>query len=155
MTINKVENFICNVNELKRKAGKFQTIKYQRQCKVLKSCPYEITKVTIASSVRVGCQYDNLGRVKQKRMDGELPSENVGLRGMKWVEYPFLLESEKTGEQYLRVELCKNSKFTSQYYVGNKMVSKESIMEYLTASEKKSGDMPDIINIKVKSLMEV
>lgn len=155
MMMNKVENFICNVNELKRKAGKFQTIKYQRTCKVLKNCPYEIRKVTVASSVRVGCQYDNLGSVKQKRMDGELPSDNIGLRGMKWVEYPFLLESEKTGEQYLRIELCKGSKFTSQYYIGDRAVNKEEIMEYLAASEKKSGDMPDIINIKVKSLMEV
>ena len=143
------------VDELRRKAGKFQTIKYQRTCKVLKSCPYEIKKVTVASSVRVGCQYDNLGSVKQKRMDGELPGENIGLRGMKWVEYPFLLESEKTGEQYLRIELCKGSKFTSQYYIGDKAVSKEEIIGYLAASEKKSGDMPDIINVNVKSLIEV
>ena len=144
------------IDDLKRKAGKFQTIKYQKTCKVLKGCPYEIKKVTIASSVRVGCQYDNLGKVKQKRMDGKLPYTNAGLKGMRWVDYPFLLESEKTGEQYLRVELCKNSKFTSQYYVGDKAVSKEEIMEYLSASEKKrSGDMPDIININVKSLMEM
>ena len=42
-------------------------------------------------------QYDNKASVKEARQNGDLPSENQGLKGMEWVEYPIVKKSVKKG----------------------------------------------------------
>lgn len=140
---------------IEKKRGQFARVSWERKCKTLKSCPYEITKKTVAKNIRIGAQYDNLKRVKADRASGELPAENQGLRGMEWVKYPILLRSTKNGKEYLRLETSQNSKFETEYYIQGEKVSKESIKYYLQASEKNSGDLPAILNISTESITSI
>ena len=47
------------------KKGQFGVVEWSRGCKVLKSCPHEIVKKTIAQNVRIGAGYDNLSSTIQ------------------------------------------------------------------------------------------
>ena len=140
---------------IEKKRGQFARVSWERKCKTLKSCPYEITKKTVAKNIRIGAQYDNLKRVKEGRENGELPAENQGLHGMEWVKYPILLKGTKNGKEYLRLETAKNSKFETEYYLNGALIKKAEILEYLQASEKKSGEVPTILNIGIESITDI
>lgn len=140
---------------IENKKGKFASVTWTKTCDTLKTCPYTITKVTTAKNIRIGAQYNNLKQVKDNREDGTLPQENQGLKGMEWTKYPVFLKGIKSGKEFLRIETAKNSQFNTQYYINGKQTDKSSILQYLKASEKKTGDMPPIINIGVNGLLRV
>lgn len=140
---------------IESKRGQFARVSWERKCKTLKSCPYEITKKTVAKNIRIGAQYDNLKRVKEGRESGELPAENQGLRGMEWVKYPLILKGINNGKEYLRLETAKNSMFETEYYMEGKQIKKQDILNYLQASEKKSGELPTILNIATDSITSI
>jgi hypothetical protein len=43
-------------------------------------------------TVRPGCNYDELGVVKEMREDGRLPEENAGLPYGEWDEFPYTIK---------------------------------------------------------------
>ena len=145
-------NIIERALEIK---GQFCTVNYSRECKVLKNAP-SITKVTKASSMRIGCQYDAMKVVQEAKgvnSTEEAHELNQGLRGMHWKIYPVLLASDRNDTEYVRFETCENTKFESKYYMEGKEVKKEEIEQYLQANEKKSsGCLPPVMNIKVESI---
>ena len=151
----KYEEIIARARENK---GRFVALEYVKECKTKKNAP-SITKVTKASAVRIGCEYDALKTtLENKGVDNKEDAHklNNGLNGMSWVEYPVLLASNKTGKQYIRIETCKNTKFTSKYYMDGKEVAKNDIAEFLLASEKSSrGEMPSVLNIGVQGITEI
>ena len=146
MTIEKILN----------KSGQFSSVKWERKAKTLKSCTAVITKSVIANNVRIGARYDNLKAVKEARENGELPSENQGLRGMHWVQYPILLQSDyDENKYYVRLETAKNSQFKTVWTINGEPTEKSEIEQYLQASEKKSGDMPTVMNINLDQITEI
>lgn len=132
------------------KKGHFATVQYSRPVKVKKGAPM-ITKVTRARQIRIGAQYDALKSVQIAK--GVTNTEdahklNTGLKGFEWVDYPTILKSIKTGDQYVRVETNSNSKFETTYIMNGKVVTKQDIEPYILASERSKGDMPVVMNIK-------
>lgn len=132
------------------KKGHFATVQYSRPVKVKKGAPM-ITKVTRARQIRIGAQYDALKSVqiaKGVTNTKDAHKLNTGLRGFEWINYPTILKSIKTGDQYVRVETNSNSKFETTYIMNGKVVTKQDIEPYILASERSKGDMPVVMNIK-------
>ena len=137
------------------KKGQFASAEWSRPCKTLKSCNHEIVKRTIANNVRIGANYENLHTTIEGRASGELPSENQGLRGLEWVNFPVVLKNPKTERQFIRLETAKNSKFITQYFIDGQETTKDEIANYLQASEKSSGEMPTVMNIGVDTIINL
>lgn len=137
------------------KKGTFATLEYTRPVKVKASCPVAITKTTVARNVRIGAQYDAMKSVQAAKgvtSTKEAHALNTGLRGFEWDKYPTILKSTKTGESYVRVETNSNTKFESVYRIDGREVSKAEIEGYMLASEKSSGNMPPVLNIKLNTI---
>ena len=137
------------------KKGQFASAEWSRPCKTLKSCNHEIVKRTIANNVRIGANYENLHTTIEGRASGELPSENQGLRGLEWVNFPVVLKNPKTERQFIRLETAKNSKFITQYFIDGQETTKDEIANYLQASEKSSGEMPTVMNIGIDTIINL
>lgn len=137
------------------KKGQFASAEWSRPCKTLKSCNHEIVKRTKASNIRIGANYENLQTTKDGRADGTLPSENQGLRGLEWVNFPVVLKNPKTDRQFIRLETAKNSKFITQYFIDGQETTKDEIETYLRASEKSSGKMPTVMNIGIDTIINL
>lgn len=137
------------------KKGQFSSVTWARTCKTLKSCSDTITKRTTASAVRIGASYDNMAVVKEGRANGELPKENQGLRGMVWINYPITLASIHNGREYLRIETASNSHFSTEYFKNGIKVEKSQIIDLLQSSEKRSGDVPTVMNIGYDTIEEI
>ena len=137
------------------KKGQFASAEWVRPCKTLKSCNHEIVKRTIANNIRIGANYENLNTTKQGRVDGTLPSENQGLKGLEWVQFPVLLKNPKTNRHYIRLETAQNSKFKTQYFIDGQETTKAEIENYLQASEKSSGQQPSVMNIGIDTIINL
>jgi hypothetical protein len=138
------------------KGGQFRSITWERQLKAYKGLTDIVTKKTIASALRMGVAYDNKSAVIEKRENGELPSENQGLNGYKWIMFPYILESIKSGSLQLRVTTANNTKYESHYYLNGKEVSKEKLNGIALASElQSSGTMADVFNLKIENILEI
>jgi hypothetical protein len=74
---------------------------------------------------------------------------------MTWVNYPTILKSDKTGKNYVRIETNKNTRFNTTYEMDGKPVSKAEIEGYLLASEKRSGEMPSVMNIGLDTITKL
>lgn len=149
------------MNEIKaialNKKGQFSNIQYARPCKTLKGAP-EIIKTTKAYNVRIGAEYDALKttlEAKGVENKAEAHKVNQGLNGMDWVVYPVILKSNKSGKEYIRLETAKNTHFETVYTVNGKEVQKNEIVQYLQASEKKSGEMPTVMNIGLENIQYI
>ena len=136
------------------KKGHFTSLEYTKACKVKKDSP-TIIKTTKVLNARIGCSYDALKSTqKAKGVDCRAEAEklNTGLRGMEWIQYPIILKSIKTDKHYIRLETAKNTKFNTTYKVNGVEVDKSEIEQYLQASEKRSGEMPSVMNIGVDDI---
>lgn len=139
------------------KKGQFANIKYARPCKTLKGAP-EIVKTTTAYNVRIGAQYDALKSTQEAKgvsSTEEAHAVNQGLKGFEWVQYPYILKATKSGKEYVRIETAKNSKFETVYTMNGKVISKAEAEPYLQSSEKKHGDMPNVMNIGLENITEI
>lgn len=139
------------------KKGQFTNLTYAKPCKTLKNAPI-IEKTTKAFNVRVGAQYDALKvvqTIKGTTSTEETHEKNNGLKGMEWVVYPYILKSIKSGKEYLRLETAKNTRFETVYTMNGQVVNKADVEPYLQASEKKSGEMPIVMNIGLENIIEI
>lgn len=144
------------LDKLLNKHATFTSLVYERECKTKKSCESQIVKHTEVHSIRVGADYENLSSTKEGRAYGSLPETNVGLNGLEWKKFPYLLVNPKTGREFIRIELTKKTKFKSQFIENGLEVNKCDIEEMLLASEKrKGGNMPSVMNIPLDSIKEV
>ena len=137
------------------KKGTFATIEYSRPVKVRATCPMAIVKTTTIRNARIGAQYDAMKAVQTAKgvtSTEEAHALNTGLKGFEWVNYPTVLKSLKTSEEYVRIETNANTKFDSVYTVNGKEVNKADIEQYMLASEKSKGEMPVVMNIKMNGI---
>jgi hypothetical protein len=155
---NEREVFLMSIREIAlSKKGTFARVDYSRPCKVRKGSP-EIIKHTTINNCRIGAQYDALKSTKEAKgvtTTAEAHALNTGLNGMTWVNYPTILKSDKTGKNYVRIETNKNTRFNTTYEMNGKPVSKAEIEGYLLASEKKSGEMPTVMNIGLDTITKL
>ena len=95
------------------KKGNFSSYTTLKTCKTLKGFDGKIEKLTRARNIMIGAAYDNRQAVIEARANGDLPSENQGLKGKEWIQYPILLKSLANGKELIRVNVLNNSKFAS------------------------------------------
>lgn len=139
------------------KKGQFTNLTYARPCKVLKGAP-EIMKTTRAFNVRIGAEYDALKSTHETKgvtTTEEAHALNNGLRGFEWVVYPYILKATKSGKEYVRIETAKNTRFETVYTINGVETTKAEIENYLQASEKKSGEIPTVMNIGLDNITEI
>lgn len=136
------------------KKGQFASLEYTKACKVEKGSP-EIIKTTKVLNVKIGCSYDALKSTQEAKgveTRAEAEKLNTGLRGFQWINYPTILKSIKTDKHYIRLETAKNTKFNTVYRVNGVEVDKAEIEQYLQSSEKRSGNIPVVMNIGVDDI---
>lgn len=133
-------------------------IEWERPCITFKGVSSIITK-RVRMIGRVGIEYDHQKNVIEARSNGALPVENQGLKGMEWVEYPWLVRSLKTHKLYLRLYKGTNSELhpSVKFFNDGIEVPKETIQHYLTAKENQStGDNPtDCFYCSVDSILSL
>jgi hypothetical protein len=151
MELKKLMSIVGNA-----KGGQFHRIEWEKPIKTYKGLTDTVTKRT-ASVLRMGVTYDNKQAVIDKRNDGELPQKNAGLaEAYKWILAPYILENTKTNSIQLRVTTAENSKFDTQYFLNGKAVSKDELKGIALASElPSSGNMPDVLNLKVENIISI
>ncbi len=127
-------------------------VEWIRPAKTLKDVSDTILK-HVRMVGRIGIEYDNLGVVKQKRENGQLPIQNAGPKGMTYEIYPYLLRSDKSRKLHLRLfkSTCSAIKPHTKWFLNGTEVNKEDISEKLLASEK--GDSEgDCFSVGVENI---
>ena len=132
--------------------GQIVTIGTKRPMKVKKGMP-EIIKHS-EFQARVGVNYDNIGAVKEKRENGELPSENQGLPWGSWEIFPYVIAHK--GERYIRCTILNNGFHRPAVYtLAGSEISRDDAAKMALASEFKRSDDNEVFNIKVSSIVSV
>ena len=140
-----------------RRKGEFIKVIWGRQCKTKKAYANETIMKHCAVTARIGVTYDNIGNVKQKRENGELPENNQGLPWGTWVDgyFPYLIEHK--GKYYVRISLANGNPVKVRYVdkEGNGC-SFDKIEHMLLASEKPKKDSnPDVLTISIDNIMYI
>ena len=141
------------------KGGTFGEVEFSRECKTLKNVTEKITKDT-KMQVRFGVTYDNMGRVQEKRENGELPKENQGLAPNEvWEIYPYIIKNEVNGQRYLRIyPRIEDGKVSAKttYRLNGQEIKKSEIENLLYSTEKKkSGNPSDCMKIKIENITKL
>ena len=139
------------------KKGNFSSYATLKTCKTLKGFDGKIEKLTRAKNIMIGAAYDNRQAVIEARANGDLPSENQGLKGKEWIQYPILLKSLANGKELIRVNVLNNSKFESQWLLNGEPIEYEKIEQYLYSGEKKkpSSEQRIVFDIAVDNVVEL
>jgi len=106
---------------------------------------------------RIGIEYDNINAVQQKRENGELPATNAGLQSwQEWVTYPYLLQHNVNGTQYLRLYTGTSKKVRPfvKFMLDGQLVSKDQIAHMLLSNELTSSK-GDCFMVKVNDLIRI
>lgn len=142
-------------NELSKiKKGTFVNMSWGKQLKTRKGIEDIITKES-SGNVRLGINYDNMYTVKDKREIGELPESNQGLKGMQWIQFPYLLQGKNS--VHLRVYPTNNNPINAKYYKNGIEITRDEAKEYCLKSEfpNSIGGMPDCLNIKIENIKTI
>jgi hypothetical protein len=130
-------------------------IEWERDAKTKKNSP-EIRKA-VRMIGRVGIEYDNIGKVQEKRETGELPKENAGLPDwQEWEVYPYLLRHKTKGTNYVRLYKGTSEKVMPKvtWLLNGEPVAKEDISDYLYASELKTSE-GDCFQCKIEDITKL
>jgi hypothetical protein len=68
-----------------------------------------------------GVAYDNKGKTIEARSNGDLPAENQGLNGMKWIVFPFVKQGIKSGKNVISVYPAKNGSKSRYWHNGTEI----------------------------------
>lgn len=142
-------------NELNKiKKGTFVDMSWGKQLKTRKGVADIITKES-NGNVRLGIEYDNKKSVIEKRESGEIPAENQGLKGMEWLQFPYLLQGKNS--IHLRVYPTNNNPIHAKYYKNGVEISRDEAKEYCLKSEipDRNGELPECLNIKIENIKTI
>jgi len=95
-------------------------------------------KRTLVTNVRLGCEYSNFVNAKSD----DKSFESSSLKGMFWVEYPYIKQAVKSGKQYLSINYrpCDvRTSFESEYILDNKVLTKAEADAIISACFKAQG----------------
>jgi hypothetical protein len=89
--------FISTIKAIRK--GTLMTLGYKKPLKMRAAFKEQPLFRVWRGTVRPGCNYNELGVVKEMREDGRLPEENTGLPYGEWDEFPYTIRHEG-GIQY-------------------------------------------------------
>lgn len=137
------------------KAGAFVRLVWRRRLKTLQTAGNRTIEKASSCVVRLGVEYDNIQSVQDKRASGELPEENQGLKGKKWLEYPLFLTSEKDGGLLIRLSTVKGQKASTTFFVDGKEVPADEVRPLCYSSEFAKRPHRDSFDLAVNNLTEL
>lgn len=91
-----------------------------------------VKKATYITNVALGYTYENVvnNRLDRKGLESNFESEKP--KGKSWLEFPYLLVSDKDNtQQYLRTTMRKNSKIDNIYLLDGKIVNDLDIINQI------------------------
>lgn len=103
--------------------------------------------------VRFGVEYDNIKAVQQKRKDGELPSENEGLKWGEWEEYPYFIKHNE--KHYLRCTESHNNRVRTEYLLNGRPVSKDELESICTKAAFTQHQDLDVFTINIDNIVAI
>ncbi len=142
------------VSNLLTRKGQIVTFKTVRELKMKKGAAV-VSKIS-RFQARIGCNYDNLAAVKEKREDGTLPAENQGLPWGEWLVPNYVIVHK--GKLYFRCTAVHNASSVKEAtFVDDKgnVITKEVALEHALSSEKVEKEDIDVFNIVVDNIVEV
>jgi hypothetical protein len=132
-------------------------VEWERPVKLRKA--YATMPMTKHSKMlcRIGVDYDHKQPTKDGRADGSLPAENAGLNGMTWVDFPTILQSNKTGKYYLRLEAGTfgNVKTETEFRLDGQPVEKADWAHTMLASESTPSKRFGTFNIGAETILRI
>lgn len=136
--------------------GKIRTVKFKRPMQLRKDYKsLDLIKETVMQ-VRCGIKFDATKESIEGRKDGTLPVKNTGLKGRKWVIYPFVLSNDK-GEllfRFQKVNSLMQTKVT--YYLNGAPVEESAIKDYCVSDEFRKRDKPSsTFDSKLDSIAQI
>lgn len=136
------------------KKGQIATITTVRSVKIKKAYNEKITKKSVFQC-RIGCNYDNLKSVQEKREIGVLPTENQGLPYGEWIVPNYTIKHNDT--IYLRCTSINSSNTPKVefYNANNEIVSSEYVKSISLASEFYDKTDNDVFNLKIDSVIDI
>ena len=149
MELTNIQNTLDKI-----KKGTFVDMSWGKQLKTRKGVSDIITKESFGN-VRLGIDYDNKKSVIEKRETGEIPAENQGLKGMEWIQFPYLLQGKNS--VHLRVYPTANNPISAKYFRNGVEITKDEAKEYCLKSEipDRNGELPECLNIKIENIKTI
>ena len=142
----KIEEAIAKIKAIKK--GAFTRITfYANPYPLAKGKDKDIKKIC-STIVRFGLNYSHLKENANK--------ETGGLNGKVWKdgETNYVLISEKTGEELIRVYTTNHHKVRSQWYLNGEKTTKESLVEERLVSDRKSSKTP-CFDLKIANIISI
>lgn len=148
------------VKAVQDKKGQHVQAVWRRDAKTKKGTAFKIEKRTCAW-VRSGINYANLATVKEGIESGERGEVQPLQKGQAWLQFPFTLRNETSGQEYVRLypatfeNLRKETK--TEWIMDGVVVPYEQVEQYLLASDKRKEDKetPPCFLLKSESVMEI
>lgn len=151
MDFNNVMNAVKRSNN-----GSFRSMEWESEVPVKSALKgqHTVTKRTKAQ-VRFGVSYDHMASVQNKRISGELPGMNQGLRWGQWKDGYENLVIEHKGNHYLRCSLFPGARSNTQYLLDGQPVSKDELKDICNPSALKSSDTKDCFNVNMSNILSI
>jgi hypothetical protein len=116
--------------------GQFCSFRAKRSLKTLKGFQHLNIEKESSYSCRIGIEYENMAAIKEIREGGK---EASGLKGKRWLAYPYFLASESTENIFVRLYAIDSAKglhgTNTKYFLNGEEKSKEDIRPYCLANE--------------------
>lgn len=145
------------IKHLMHLKGQFCSITYRRPLKLLKEYVNKgmVGEKLTSMMVRAGVDYTHIQNVIEKNESGELKSDGL-LRGRKWIFFPYILQSEKTGKLLFRFYTVKGKRANSRYFIDGNEVAEEVLPTYCLSSEyrEREGTL-DCFDLPIETILNV
>lgn len=141
-TVLQTSTFADILRKLLSVRGQIVTIDAERPLKMRKDYQHINGTKRTTFQARAGVVYDNLAKVMEKRMLGDLPAANADLVGRMWVLPPYVLCTTSTNPKMLfRFYVVDNAfKTRISYTLDGRDADISEIMEKCLSSEWKERD---------------
>jgi len=102
--------------------------------------------------VRTGVAFANLGVVKDAIEAGERGEVGSLPSWQEWAAFPFILRHKTKGTEYVRLTLAGSDRISVRLFVNGTEVDRETFNGYLTPSDAKGGEKPEVISVKLENI---
>ena len=106
-----------------------------------------ITKRISYSGIRL-CDYENMQEVREEREMGKEAQK----AWYRWINFPYIAEGKKNGNEYMIVKTTPNLDIKVQYYLDGVEIDYKDIAHYFKS--KGSGDLTRVIALQLDFLEE-
>jgi hypothetical protein len=145
------------VTKILQKKGQLCRIKYARPLRIRKEFQSEYSGMKITDGVfRVGISYDNTKAVQEKRLSGELPAENQGLRNRVWLVPNYLMKG-KDDKLLVRIYTVRNAYRRIYYELNSEMIDFETLQGMNVCLASEFVIKPDLVSfdLEVDHILEM